>query len=174
MLGLSCFTKAWVMWLWFSTVWEISKAVHIEASFFSRKGELVSAFASVLEPKINQEVVFLLHPQLANEEDPEGSPQVAAEAPPPYSSVAVDSAGKTMAHPDHCPVLRLSCHRCLPKSIQILDTKCWLNVYLMRFNNSCNLNLHSLYISFHYCWVKSFVGMNCFPAEISHVYEQHL
>lgn len=39
-------------------------------------------------------------PQLSNEEDPEGSPQVAAEAPPPYNSIAGDNAGKTIPLPD--------------------------------------------------------------------------
>lgn len=33
--------------------------------------------------------------QLPNEEDSEESPQVAAEAPPPYSSIAADSPGKS-------------------------------------------------------------------------------
>lgn len=32
--------------------------------------------------------------QLPNEEDAEESPQVAADAPPPYSSIASDSPGK--------------------------------------------------------------------------------
>lgn len=50
--------------------------------------------------------VVSLSPQLPNEEDPEGSPQVAAEAPPPYSSIAVDNAGKTVTHPDVSLVLR--------------------------------------------------------------------
>lgn len=49
---------------------------------------------------------FSYLPQLPNEEDPEESPQVAADAPPPYSSIAVDNAGKTMTHPDVSMVLR--------------------------------------------------------------------
>ncbi|KAG7220048.1 hypothetical protein INR49_018438 [Caranx melampygus] len=38
--------------------------------------------------------------QLPNDEDAEESPQVAADAPPPYSSIAADNAGETMTHPD--------------------------------------------------------------------------
>ncbi|ROJ62500.1 NEDD4 family-interacting protein 1-like [Anabarilius grahami] len=34
----------------------------------------------------------LLCPQLPNEEDPEEGPQLASDAPPPYSSIAADSA----------------------------------------------------------------------------------
>lgn len=35
--------------------------------------------------------------QLSNEEDPpEGPPQVAADAPPPYSSLTVDSDGESL------------------------------------------------------------------------------
>lgn len=37
---------------------------------------------------------------MSNEEDPpEGTPQVAAEAPPPYSSLTVDSDGEITPHP---------------------------------------------------------------------------
>lgn len=39
-------------------------------------------------------MVFL--PQLPNEEEPEESPQVAADAPPPYSSIAAENAGKAL------------------------------------------------------------------------------
>lgn len=40
-------------------------------------------------------VVIRFHRQLSNEEDPpEGSPLVAADAPPPYSSLAADSDGE--------------------------------------------------------------------------------
>lgn len=45
-------------------------------------------------------------PQLPNEEDPEERPQVATDAPPPYNSITVDNAGKTMTHPEVSPVLR--------------------------------------------------------------------
>lgn len=45
----------------------------------------------------------MLYPQLANEEESEGTLQVAAaaEAPPPYSSILLDGAGKSEARP-HC------------------------------------------------------------------------
>lgn len=46
-------------------------------------------------------------PQLPNDEDPEESSQVAADAPPPYSSIAVDNAGKTMTQPDVYLLLRI-------------------------------------------------------------------
>lgn len=41
-------------------------------------------------------LAFSIHSQLANEEDPGGCQQVAAaaEAPPPYSSILLDGAGK--------------------------------------------------------------------------------
>lgn len=45
-------------------------------------------------------------PQLPNEEEPEGGPQVAADAPPPYSSIAVDNVGKAITHPDVSLLLR--------------------------------------------------------------------
>lgn len=45
-------------------------------------------------------VLICFHRQLSNEEDPpEGPPQVAADAPPPYSSLTVDSDGETPPHP---------------------------------------------------------------------------
>lgn len=34
--------------------------------------------------------------QLPNEEEPEDAPQIAADAPPPYSSIAADSAGRSI------------------------------------------------------------------------------
>lgn len=38
---------------------------------------------------------YISHLQLPNEEDPEESSRVAADAPPPYSSVPADNSGKT-------------------------------------------------------------------------------
>lgn len=38
-------------------------------------------------------LVSLLCLQLPNEEDPEEGPQLASDAPPPYSSIAADNAG---------------------------------------------------------------------------------
>lgn len=51
-------------------------------------------------------VLLRFHGQLSNEEDPpEGTPQVAADAPPPYSSLSVDSDGETPPHPHFIYVL---------------------------------------------------------------------
>jgi hypothetical protein len=36
--------------------------------------------------------------QLPNEEEPEEAHQVAADAPPPYSSIAEENAGKSTLH----------------------------------------------------------------------------
>lgn len=46
------------------------------------------------------DVLIFFHWQLSNEEDPpEGTPQVAADAPPPYSSLTVENDGETTPHP---------------------------------------------------------------------------
>lgn len=52
-----------------------------------------------------QDVVVFPSPQLTNEEDPQETPLVAAESPPPYSSITGDNAGETINNPDVSQVL---------------------------------------------------------------------